>query len=261
MLAGIAMMPHGNDVLAPKDEETKRLAELLRGIGKEFSGLDAYVLVTPHNLRMSDHIGVVFAEHLISWLGFDGVELPGEYETDRELAGRIYTNAKNAKIPVVDINFGALSGEYSRFPLSWGELIPLHFLEKRPLVVVTPARKVPRETLIRFGEILAKTLEGYYKKVGLIISADHGHAHDPNGPYGYAPESKEYDELVMELINENRLEGLLNLSEEFIERAKPDSYWQLLIMHGALRVIPMELKASAYACPSYFGMAVAYYTR
>lgn len=65
----------------------------------------------------------------------------------------------------------------------------------------------------------------------------------------------------MDLINENRLEGLLNLSEEFIERAKPDSYWQLLIMHRALRVIPMELKASAYACPSYFGMAVAYYTK
>lgn len=61
MLAGIAMMPHGNDVLAPKDEETKRLAELLRWIETEFSGLDAYVLVTPHNLRMSDHIGVVFA--------------------------------------------------------------------------------------------------------------------------------------------------------------------------------------------------------
>ncbi|WP_324609479.1 hypothetical protein [Thermococcus piezophilus] len=75
-----------------------------------------------------------------------------------------------------------MSGEYSSFQLGWGELIPLHFLEKRPLVVVTPARKVPRETLIRFGEILAKALEGYYKKVGLIISADHGHAHNPQRP-------------------------------------------------------------------------------
>ncbi|NJF26195.1 extradiol dioxygenase, partial [Thermococcus sp. Bubb.Bath] len=148
-----------------------------------------------------------------SWLGFAGVELPGEYDTDRELAGRIYEKAKAKGIPVVDINFAALSGEYSRFPLTWGELIPLHFLEKRPLVLVTPARKVPRETLVRFGEVLAEVLEDYEKKVALIISADHGHAHDPNGPYGYVPESKEYDELIMGLIREDRLEELLNIDD------------------------------------------------
>ncbi|AEH24526.1 DODA-type extradiol aromatic ring-opening family dioxygenase [Pyrococcus yayanosii] len=261
MLAGIAMMPHGNDVLAPKDDETRYLAEVLRSIGEVFRTFDAYVLATPHNVRMSDHLGVIFAKHLVSWLGFAGVELPGEYETDRELARLIYEEARKAGLPVVDINFASLSGEYSRFPLSWGELIPLHFLEKRPLVVVTPARKVSRDTLVRFGEVIAEVVESYPKKVGLIISADHGHAHDPNGPYGYAPESKEYDALIMQLIRENRLGELLNLDEGFIERAKPDSYWQLLIMLGALRNVPMTLRATAYACPTYFGMGAALYLR
>ncbi|ACJ16920.1 hypothetical protein, conserved [Thermococcus onnurineus NA1] len=261
MLSGVAMMPHGNDVLDPKDKKTKKLAETLKEIGRTFSGAEAYVLVSPHNVRMSDHLGIIMTEHLVSWLGFAGVELPGEYDTDRELAGRIYEKAKAKGIPVVDINFAALSGEYSRFPLTWGELIPLHFLEKRPLVLVTPARKVPRETLVRFGEVLAEVLEDYEKKVALIISADHGHAHDPNGPYGYAPESKEYDELIMGLIREDRLEELLNIDDELIRKALPDSYWQLLIMLGSLRKVPMELKITAYACPSYFGMGAALYVR
>ncbi len=261
MLGGMAMMPHGNEVLEPGDEKTRQLADVLKRIGEEFREFDVYVIVTPHNIKISDHIGIIFAENLVSWLGFAGVEFHGEYKTDRKLAEEIYLESRRAGIPVVDINFAALSGEYSRFPLTWGELIPLHFLDARPLVVVTPARKMPRETLVRFGEVLAGSIESYDGRAGLVISADHGHAHAPKGPYGYARESEEYDELVMRLIGENRLEELLELDEEFIRKAKPDSYWQLLIMLGVLRKVPMELKATAYACPTYFGMGAALYVR
>lgn len=261
MLGGMAMMPHGNEVIEPEDEKTRQLAKVLRKIGEEFRDFDVYVVVTPHNIKISDHIGIILAENLVSWLGFAGVEFRGEYKTDRKLAEGIYLRARMAGIPVVDVNFATLSGEYSRFPLTWGELIPLHFLDARPLVVVTPARKMPRELLVRFGEVLAETLEGYGKKVGLVISADHGHSHSPDGPYGYAPESEEYDELVMRLIREDRLEELLGLNEDFIQKAKPDSYWQLLIMLGVLRKVPMKLKETAYACPTYFGMGAALYVR
>lgn len=261
MLAGIALMPHGDDVLEPKEKETKKLTTLLKGIGEAFRDFDAYVIVTPHNVRMSRCIGIITAEHLVSWLGFGGIELQEEYETDRELALKIHESAENAGIPVVDINFGALSGEYSRFPLGWGETIPLHFLERKPLVVITSTRGFPRARLIKFGEILAEVLERQNRKIGLIISADHGHAHDPKGPYGYTPESKEYDEIVMRMLKEDKLEEILDFDEEFIERAKPDSYWQLLIMVGALRKVPMRLVETAYACPSYFGMAGALYLR
>ena len=118
MLIGIGLMPHGNPVLMPEDEETKRLAEVLRNIGEAFRDVDSYVLISPHNVRMSDHLGVVMAENLISWLGFDGVELPGEWETDRELAERIYEATKD-RFPVVDLHFASRSGRYSRWPLTW----------------------------------------------------------------------------------------------------------------------------------------------
>ena len=260
MLIGIGLMPHGNPVLMPEDEETKRLAEVLRNIGEAFRDVDSYVLISPHNVRMSDHLGVVMAEHLISWLGFDGVELPGEWETDRELAERIYEATKD-RFPVVDLHFASRSGRYSRWPLTWGELIPLQFLEKRPLVLLTPARSLSRETLIKFGEALGNLIEESEKKVALIISADHGHAHDEKGPYGYRKESEEYDRLIMRLINEDRLEELPEIPDELIRNALPDSYWQMLIMLGAMRVGEFQLKESAYACPTYFGMAGALWVR
>ncbi|NJE26879.1 extradiol dioxygenase [Thermococcus sp. MV5] len=261
MLVGIGLMPHGNPVLNPKDEEIRRLAEVLKEIGREFSRADSYVLISPHNVRMSEAFGVIMAENLVSWLGFGGVELPGDYQTERELARGIYERVKAKGLPVVDINFASLSGEYSRFPLTWGELIPLHFLEKRPLVLLTPARKVPREILVEFGEVIGEVLEEDEKRIAFIASADHAHAHDPTGPYGHAPEAKEYDERIMQLIKENKLEKLLNISDELINKALPDSYWQLLVLYGVLKKVPMKVKATVYACPSYFGMAAALFVR
>ncbi|NJE11402.1 extradiol dioxygenase [Thermococcus sp. MAR1] len=261
MLTGVGLMPHGNPVLEPEDEETRRLADVLRKIGKQFKGTDAYVLVSPHNARMSDHLGVVMAEHLVSWLSFEGKELPGEWKTDRELAEKIYRTEKDAGMPVVDLNFASLRGEYSRWPLSWGELIPLQFLEKKPLVLITPTRGVSRETLVKFGEILGEVLEREEEEIALIISADHGHAHDENGPYGLRKESETYDRLIMKLINGNRLEELLKIPEELVRNALVDSYWQMLIMLGTMRKAEFELKDSAYACPTYFGMAGALWVR
>ncbi len=261
MFTGVGLMPHGNPVLDPPDEETRRLADVLRKIGEEFKETNAYVLISPHNARMSDHLGVVLAENLVSWLPFEGKELPGEWKTDRELAEKIYKAEKEVGMPVVDLNFASLRGEYSRWPLSWGELIPLNFLDKKPLVLITPSRGVPRGALVKFGEVLGDVIESDERRIALIISADHGHAHDKNGPYGLREESETYDRLIMELINENRLEELLKIPEGLVRNALVDSYWQMLIMLGAMRKAEFKLKDSAYACPTYFGMAGALWVR
>lgn len=261
MLVGIGLMPHGNPVLEPPDGETRKLSEVLRKIGEKLRDVDAYILISPHNVRMSDHLGVVLAENLISWLGFEGKELPGEWKTDRELAEKVYRTEKGAEMPVVGLNFAALRGEYSRWPLSWGELIPLQFLERKPLVIITPARNVSRETLVKFGEVLGDVIDTDERRIALIISADHGHAHDDDGPYGYRKESEEYDRLIMRLINENRLEELLKIPEKLVKNALVDSYWQMLVMLGAMRKGEFELEGSAYACPTYFGMAGALWVR
>src|SRR5215475_13453484 len=99
---------------------------------------------------------------------------------------------------------------------------------KMQVVVVSPARDRPPEEHVRAGQALAGAANASGKRVALIASADHGHAHDASGPYGFDPAAAEYDAQVVELVRQNRLADLLELDPAFVGAAKADSWWQLL---------------------------------
>ena len=94
------------------------------------------------------------------------------------------------------------------------------------------------------------------KRVALIASCDHGHAHDPNGPYGFSPASKVFDDRVVELVKRNRLGELLRVEPAFVADAKADSFWQMLMLHGAIGDA-WTAKLLSYEAPTYFGMLCA----
>jgi aromatic ring-opening dioxygenase LigB subunit len=103
---------------------------------------------------------------------------------------------------------------------------------------------------VRLGETIAAATGDM--RVALIASADHGHAHDPDGPYGFDEAAAAYDARFLELLGLERLD--FTPLAELVEPAKADSLWQLLILQGAVSG-PAELLA--YAAPTYYGMAVA----
>ena len=83
-------------------------------------------------------------------------------------------------------------------PMDWGALIPLWYMggrAKHPpeVVLVSPARDLPGSVHVDAGRVVAETAAASGKRVALIASADHGHAHDPDGPYGFDPASAVYD--------------------------------------------------------------------
>jgi aromatic ring-opening dioxygenase LigB subunit len=95
--------------------------------------------------------------------------------------------------------------------------------------------------------------------VALIASADHGHGHDPDGPYGFAAESAPYDERIQELVRENRIGDLVGVDAKWARDAKADSFWQLLMLHGAIGDA-FEPELLSYEAPTYFGMLTAAYS-
>jgi aromatic ring-opening dioxygenase LigB subunit len=117
--------------------------------------------------------------------------------------------------------------------------------------MVSPARDLSLEDHVRAGEAIASAPG----RTGLVASADHGHAHDPEGPYGFDPASAEFDQRVVELVRENRLGDLLELGE-LVGPAKADSLWQMLVLHGALGD-GWRAELLSYEAPTYFGMLVA----
>ena len=92
--------------------------------------------------------------------------------------------------------------------------------------------------------------------MALIASADHGHAHDPEGPCGFDPAAAAYDERVVALVRENRLGELLELDPALVDAAKADSWWQMAMLHGALGDA-WRGDFLSYEASTYFGMLCA----
>jgi aromatic ring-opening dioxygenase LigB subunit len=94
----------------------------------------------------------------------------------------------------------------------------------------------------------------------LIASADHGHGHSEDGPYGFAAESAPYDARMQELVRGNRLGELVQTDAQWAVDALADSFWQLLMLHGAIGA-GFEPELLSYEAPTYFGMLTASYAQ
>lgn len=245
MIVAACIAPHGIPAFDPGPTR-----DALEDVARRFEQAEpeAIVVVTPHNVHVEGHFAVVTAAKVAGSLAqWEHPEITLEREVDRELAAAILARLE----PAVGVSYGGNDPAEAVMPLDWGALIPLAFLPEVPVVVVSPARDLPLDAHVRAGEAIA-SVPGLF---GLVASADHGHAHDPEGPYGFDPAAAEYDERVVELIREDRLEELLEL-EELAGRGKADSLWQMVVLRGALGD-GWRAELLSYEAPTYFGMVVA----
>jgi aromatic ring-opening dioxygenase LigB subunit len=224
-----AVAPHG-DV-----EETPELLAAMEELGRRYDGTSTAVVVTPHNVHVEGHFAVSVSAKV------------GEHDVDRELALRLVEAIRGAGLPVVGVSYGGNDPAQAELPLDWGTEVPLRYVRAPRVVVIAPARDLPLEDHVSLGEVLAQG----ESPLTLIASADHAHAHDPTGPYGFDPAAADYDRRFLELAATGDFRPLA----ELVDAAKADSLWQLLVLQGAVGCRPLELLA--YAAPTYYGMAVA----
>ena len=243
MIVFAAIAPHGDLVLGDEPEAPATRAAL-EELGRRHAAAapETTVVVTPHNVHVEGHFAVVTAAHV------------GELDTDRELAAAILGALSEAGIPALGVSFGSNDLATAEMPIDWGTEIPVEFMRGERIVVVSPARDRPLDEHVRAGAAIARATSD--RRVALVASADHGHAHDPDGPYGFDPAAAEYDERVVELVQENGLGGLLDFDPAFVDAAKADSWWQLLMLHGALGD-GWRSDFLSYEAPTYFGLICA----
>jgi aromatic ring-opening dioxygenase LigB subunit len=260
-----AIAPHGTLPEAPI-EGAEKTHDALAELGRRFDAArpEATIVFTPHNVHVQRHFAVVLAGELAGTLAdFDAPDVMLSCPVDVELATHSVVALHDAGIPVVGASFGANDPGTATAPMDWGVLIPLWAMGGRsdpqvPAVVVSPARDRSIDEHVRAGEALAAAARASDKRVALIASADHGHAHDADGPYGFDPAAAEYDAQVVELVKTNRLDGLVELGPAFVDAAKADSWWQMLMLHGALDD-GWHGEFLSYEAPTYFGMLCAAY--
>ena len=249
-----AIAPHGDPAFVEGSATRLAFEELGRRL--ERSEPDVTVVFTPHNVHVEGAFAVVTSARLAGSLD----ELPADLEcqVDRELAAGVLASLREAGLPAVGISYGSNDEVLAVMPLDWGTLIPLWFLggrsdEPRPVVVVSPARDLALLDHVRAGAAVATACCG--RRAAIVASADHGHAHDPDGPFGFDPAAAEYDTRVVELVHENRLGEAVEL-EPIVDAASADSLWQLVLLHGALGD-GFEAELLSYERPTYFGMLCA----
>jgi len=260
-----AIAPHGTLPEAPV-AGAEKTHEALAELGRRFDAAapETTIVLTPHNIHVEGHFAVVLAGTIAGSLAeFDAPRVQLSCPVDLDLAAQAIVAMHDDGLPVVGASFGANDPAAATAPMDWGTLIPLWCMGGRaepqvPVVVVTPARDRPLAEHARAGRALARAAEAAGRRVALIASADHGHAHDPDGPYGFDPAAAGYDEQIVALVKENRLEGLLDLDPAFVDAAKADSWWQLVMLHGALG---RDWRGDflSYEASTYFGMLCAAY--
>jgi aromatic ring-opening dioxygenase LigB subunit len=266
-----AIAPHGGIAIAEACTPDERDIALktragMEELGRRFAAArpDVVIVATPHNVHIANALGVVVASRVKGRL--NGVVPPIELDlpSEPDLAWRVLESFADAGLPAAGVSFGSNDPETAVAPMDWGVLIPLWFMGGRsvspaPVLVVTPARDLSAAEHVTAGTAIAATAASTDQRVALIASADHGHAHLAAGPYGFHPAAAEYDALVTEVVREDRLARLLDIPRELVEDAKADSWWQMLMLHGATAAGGWKGSLISYEAPTYFGMLTASY--
>ncbi len=260
-----AIAPHGSIAIEEWCTADERpLAARTRAafveLGRRFDAArpEVTVLLTPHHVHVEGSMAVVVsgAMHGVLEGGATRVELRAN--VDRELAHAIKARIAGAGVPIAGVSYGANDAAAAVTPMDWATQIPIHFMGRDaiPIVVLAPARDLSWDAHVAAGGAIAGAAAASGKRVALIASCDHGHAHDPQGPYGYSPASKVFDDRVVDLVARNALGELLSFDPAFVAEAKADSFWQMLMLHGAIGG-RWRAELLSYEAPTYFGMLCA----
>src|SRR5437867_1638663 len=265
--------PHGSIAIPeakPKDRPSLANATTagMLELGRRFTAAepDVSIVLTPHNIHVEGAMAVIDAASvsgdLVQWGSPISLRIP----IDRELALSVRDAIREAGIPVVAVSYGANDPVTAVFAMDWAVLIPAHFMGGRsapqvPVAVVAPARDLADDVHVRAGLAIGRAAAASRKRVALIASCDHGHGHDAKGPYGFTPKSKEFDEAVVSLIRNGDGPRFSRLGSAFAREAKADSYWQMLMLEGALGQGGWKGELLSYEAPTYFGTLCAAYAQ
>lgn len=266
-----AIAPHGGLAVAEAcTPEEMLLAQATRSgmeeLGREFAAAkpEVVIVATPHNVHISGAFAVLVAARMSGNL--DGTPQPVELElpSDTGLAWLLLETLIGHGLPAVGVSFGSNDPSTAVAPMDWGVLIPLWFMGGRhnppvPVVVISPARDLSADAHVRAGAAIAAAASASGRRIAFIASADHGHAHRADGPYGFHSNARVYDDLITDMVRKDSLRGLVDIPVSLVEEAKADSWWQMLMLLGATGD-GLRGRLISYEAPTYFGMLTAAYT-
>ncbi|NMP22122.1 hypothetical protein [Sulfobacillus harzensis] len=265
-LVACALMPHGSQAVPEiRDPDFPRFQTVTEGLQQAARILGenparTAVILTPHGIRAENMMTISDSETVRGVLDETDTPLVEVFSVNRPLARSILQEAEGHGFPMAALSAGASNGPHCQLPLDWGAQVPLHFLSGAVAdlntVVMTPSRMWPLGRLFAFGQMLGTVLERHPDPVWLIASADMAHAHNAEGPYGFHPAAAAFDTWFQDVVMRQDWAELVAVDMSWVQDAKPDALWQMVILAGALGH-RFQARHLGYDCPTYFGMMSA----
>ena len=146
--------------------------------------------------------------------------------------------------------------------LDHGITVPLHFLMKHAELntveyVMMSYGDFPYTTLMKHGDIIAKTAETLNKRVVLIASGDMSHALSSKGPYHFHPDGPWFDQRMQEVLKQNDLVSIFCSDEQRIANAAECGLRSFAILTGAYNRRNTHSEVLSYEGPFGVGYLIA----
>lgn len=248
------LLPEINKTQAQKLDTTRAamddLADLLTAADP-----DTIVLLSEHPTRYSQTFSINLSDPFrFDLKEFGHLTFNRTFHPDIMLADRLQRALRKAKQPLTMTTDETLH---------FASAVPLDLLVKEKkdvrLVPITFC-DLPAKNHFQFGEALKDTLQETSRRVAVIATGDLSHVLSSNGPAGFHPDGKEFDEKLQEcLLNKNSV-GLLTLDPETVENAKQTAYLPLVVLMGILEKFPVQTEILSYEAPFGVGELVVHFS-
>jgi len=94
--------------------------------------------------------------------------------------------------------------------------------------------------------------------VAVVASGDLSHRLHKDSPGGYSPAGQDFDQTIIKLLNEKKVDEIVSLDSKFVEEAGADQcgFRSLLILLGIIKSINYRSEQLSYESPFGIGYLV-----
>lgn len=266
MLSIVGIAPHppiiipaiGRDRLGEAQQTVdgmKRLAKMVKEAAPEL-----LIIISPHGQVFREGPSVLTASRIsgnFGQFGFPGIQV--EFQTDRELVRLLKEETATEPLRPVFID-GQDSHYDGRIVLDHGAMVPLYYLQEAGLEA--PGLHItfgfnPYRQLYQFGGALKRAIEKRKLKTAVIASGDLSHRLLPGAPAGYHPRGADFDQQLVEMLREGRVEEILDFNPRLVEAAGECGLRSFIIALGLFDGVLFKTEIISYEGPFGVGYLVA----
>ncbi|MBE3593056.1 MAG: AmmeMemoRadiSam system protein A [Thermoanaerobacter sp.] len=266
VLLSCYLMPHP-PIIVPEvgRGEEKKIQKTIDSLNTVSSNIkekkpDTVIVITPHGYVFRDAVAVTTFPRLEGDLGQFGARgVRFEFENDLELVEKIVEESRKKDIPIAEVDDELAKKYVLSKKLDHGTIVPLYFVAKHysnfRLVHISYGF-LSFEQLYEFGTAIGDAIRNSNKKVVFIASGDLSHKLTPNSPNGYTPKGEVFDNKLLNLLSEMRVEEIIGMDKGLIEEAAECGFRSVCVMLGVLDGYEVKAKVLSYEGPFGVGYGV-----